>query len=266
MARAGDDFVALDLTAAAFDLSDRGVEGLPHPGPLDAFAWTDRGIYRPGETVQVMALLRDAAGPPADVPAHVVIKRPNGQVFLDQVPPRGPDAARSTCRSRCRRPRRPGRGRSRCWPTRSGRRSAMPSSGSTRSCPTAWRSRSRRAGPIVPGHALPAAGDRALPVWRAGRQPDRARPRCKLVRDPNPPAALAGYRIGLDGEEFAPDSQEIDLPNTDPQGKATLPILLKTRAGQHAPGAGASSTWRWTTRPAAPRMPMPASRCARPAT
>ena len=85
---AGDDLVALDLTAAAFDLSDRGVEGQPHPGPLDAFAWTDRGIYRPGETVQVMALLRDAAGAPADLPAHVVVKRPNGQVFLDQVPPR----------------------------------------------------------------------------------------------------------------------------------------------------------------------------------
>ena len=61
------DFVSLDLTSASFNLSDRGVEGAPHPGPLDAFAWTDRGIYRPGETVQLMALLRDAAGQPADL-------------------------------------------------------------------------------------------------------------------------------------------------------------------------------------------------------
>ena len=56
---ADDDFAALDLNVASFDLSDRGVEGIPHPGPLDAFVWLDRGIYRPGETVQVMAMLRD---------------------------------------------------------------------------------------------------------------------------------------------------------------------------------------------------------------
>src|ERR1019366_8834676 len=53
---ADDDFAALDLNVASFDLSDRGVEGVPHPGPLDAFVWLDRGIYRPGETIQVMAM------------------------------------------------------------------------------------------------------------------------------------------------------------------------------------------------------------------
>ena len=69
----------LDLSSAAFDLSDRGVAGLPHPGPLDAYVWLDRGIYRPGETAQVMALLRDNAGRPADIPVHVIVKRPNGR-------------------------------------------------------------------------------------------------------------------------------------------------------------------------------------------
>ncbi len=78
---ADGDFAALDLSAAAFDLSDRGVDGQPHPGPLDAFVWLDRGIYRPGETVQVMALLRDAAGLPADIPAQVTITRPNSPSF-----------------------------------------------------------------------------------------------------------------------------------------------------------------------------------------
>ncbi len=47
---ADGDFAALDLSVAAFDLSDRGVDGQPHPGPLDAYVWLDRGIYRPGET------------------------------------------------------------------------------------------------------------------------------------------------------------------------------------------------------------------------
>ena len=92
-ALAGEDYTLLDLNSAAFDLSDRGVAGLPHPGPLDAYVWLDRGIYRPGETVQVMALLRDDAGRPADIPAHVIVKRPNGQVFLETTPPRAADAS-----------------------------------------------------------------------------------------------------------------------------------------------------------------------------
>ena len=59
VARTDDDFAFIDLEMAALDLSDRGVEGRLPPGPLDAFVWSERGIYRPGETAHVMALLRD---------------------------------------------------------------------------------------------------------------------------------------------------------------------------------------------------------------
>lgn len=92
-AAAGDDLVSLNLDSAAFDLSDRGAEGLPHPGPLDAFLWLDRGIYRPGEVVNLTGLLRDAAGAPRDVPLRLRLLRPNGQVAAEAVPPRGPDGA-----------------------------------------------------------------------------------------------------------------------------------------------------------------------------
>ena len=34
---ADGDFAAVDLNLPAFDLSDRGVQGAPHPGPLDSF-------------------------------------------------------------------------------------------------------------------------------------------------------------------------------------------------------------------------------------
>ncbi|MBL6432443.1 MAG: hypothetical protein HPM95_20685 [Alphaproteobacteria bacterium] len=37
------DYAFLDLTAPAFDLSDRGVSGRAAPGPVDVFAWLDRG-------------------------------------------------------------------------------------------------------------------------------------------------------------------------------------------------------------------------------
>lgn len=58
--RADGDFNFLDLRRAGFDLSDRGVAGRAPAGPIDAFLYTERGIYRPGETVQLMALVRNA--------------------------------------------------------------------------------------------------------------------------------------------------------------------------------------------------------------
>ncbi len=56
------DFSYLPLDRAAFDLSDRGVAGRNAPMVDDAFIFAERGIYRPGETVQAVVLLRDANG------------------------------------------------------------------------------------------------------------------------------------------------------------------------------------------------------------
>ena len=50
------------LKGPAFDLTDRGVAGRQVPAGLDAFVYTERGVYRTGETVHVTALLRDAHG------------------------------------------------------------------------------------------------------------------------------------------------------------------------------------------------------------
>jgi alpha-2-macroglobulin len=73
------DFAILDLNRAAFDLSDRGVSGRPSPGPSEAFVYTERGVYRPGETVEVMALLRDRIGDGLiNTPLTLVLRRPDG--------------------------------------------------------------------------------------------------------------------------------------------------------------------------------------------
>ena len=45
------DFSFTDLRRSSFDLTDRGVGGREVPGPLDAYLYTERGVYRPGETV-----------------------------------------------------------------------------------------------------------------------------------------------------------------------------------------------------------------------
>ncbi len=80
MARSGEsDFVFLDMTRAGFDLSDRGVTGRAAPGALDVFSWTERGIYRAGETVHAAALARDdAAVAVEDLPLTFVFDRPDG--------------------------------------------------------------------------------------------------------------------------------------------------------------------------------------------
>ncbi len=73
------DFGFLVLTQPGYDLSDRGVEGRAAPGPLDALTYTERGVYRPGESVHVTTLLRDADGRAVEnLPLTLVFERPDG--------------------------------------------------------------------------------------------------------------------------------------------------------------------------------------------
>ena len=74
-----EDYVFLDMKRAGFDLSDRGVTGRPAPGALDVYSWTERGIYRPGETVHAAALVRDGAAKAVDnLPLTFSFLRPDG--------------------------------------------------------------------------------------------------------------------------------------------------------------------------------------------
>jgi uncharacterized protein YfaS (alpha-2-macroglobulin family) len=79
MASAGaGDFSVLDLQRAPVDLSSEGIGGRTVRSGLDAFVYTERGIYRPGETVQAGALVRDAAGRALEREGSLVLYRPNG--------------------------------------------------------------------------------------------------------------------------------------------------------------------------------------------
>ncbi|WP_448191089.1 MG2 domain-containing protein [Azospirillum sp. sgz301742] len=83
MAYAGADFATLDLSRAAFDLSDRGVGGRKTPGPMDAFVYTERGVYRQGETVHLGALLRDDRTEAVEnFPLTVKVLRPSGTEYF----------------------------------------------------------------------------------------------------------------------------------------------------------------------------------------
>ncbi len=73
------ELAALDLTRAPVDLSEEEIGGRRMPGLVDAYLYTDRGIYRPGETVKLTAMLRDSTGEAVtDRAGSLVLYRPNG--------------------------------------------------------------------------------------------------------------------------------------------------------------------------------------------
>jgi uncharacterized protein YfaS (alpha-2-macroglobulin family) len=73
------EFSTLSFDGPALDLSDRGVGGRPLPGPLDVLAFSERGIYRPGETAYVTLLLRDDHGDAVEhLPLIAKLLDPNG--------------------------------------------------------------------------------------------------------------------------------------------------------------------------------------------
>jgi uncharacterized protein YfaS (alpha-2-macroglobulin family) len=79
VATEGVDYGFLDLGSAAFDLTDRGVKGRTVTGAVDAYLYTERGVYRTGETVALTALLRDVKGVAVSgVPLTIVVRRPDG--------------------------------------------------------------------------------------------------------------------------------------------------------------------------------------------
>jgi alpha-2-macroglobulin len=90
------DFTVMDLERAPIDLSKQDVAGrmIPGGGPktgkaaldpssaIDGFLYADRGIYRPGETLHLVALLRDRlARSVKDRRGSLVIRRPSGLEF-----------------------------------------------------------------------------------------------------------------------------------------------------------------------------------------
>ena len=87
VATLGDDYGFLSLAQNAFDLTDRGVAGRDPPGGLDAFLYTERGVYRSGETVFVTALLRDSKGvAKPGLPLTLIVKRPDGVEYKRATP------------------------------------------------------------------------------------------------------------------------------------------------------------------------------------
>ena len=225
-AETADDLAALSLEAASFDLSDRGATGRPHPGPVDAFLWLDRGIYRPGETVNAAALVRDPAGRPLDLPIRLRLRRPNGQVAQELVPPRQDGGAIY-------------------WPLRLSAGAPFglwtlealtdpdaPPVGRTTFRVDAFVPERLEvtagpvSGPLVPGPQGLRVPVTARFLYGAPGSGLTGQAEMRLLTDPEPFPDWRGWRFGLAQEQFAPDLLTFEIPETNDQGATTLALDL----------------------------------------
>jgi uncharacterized protein YfaS (alpha-2-macroglobulin family) len=256
------DYAFLSLKSPAFDLTDRGVAGRRTPAGLDAFVYTERGVYRSGESVHVTALLRDAAGVAApNAPLTLVVERPDGveyrrAVLQDQgiggrslSLPIVASASTGTWRIRAYTdPKRPAIGETAFMvedyvPDRLEFDLKAQTDKLARNIP---------AEVVLEGRFLygaPAAG-----LDLEGEV---------VIAPAKSMAGFAGYQFGVTDDEFSAEQQSLnDLPQTDEQGKArftvnldkvpTVQSLLEARVTVRMAESGGRAVERKITLPVAP--------------
>lgn len=227
MAYRGDDFVALNLTQPAFDLSDRGVSGRPQPGPLDAFLYADRGLYRQGETVNLTALLRDdRTMGVGGFPLTIKVYRPSGTEYLSQslITAEGGSATLAIPLSATA----PLGG----WRIAAFADPNRPPVGGAKFMVDDFVPE-RLALELEPGAPWIGEGEGAFAVTARGRflygAPAAYLPgtaELRLEADPAPFPGFTDYAFGLPGESWPGDMIPVDFGETDQHGVAALSVEL----------------------------------------
>lgn len=84
LARRGSDLTYLKFDELKTDLSEHKVQGEPYAAdtPYRASLWTERGVFRPGDTAHVAGVVRDAdhVAPPRNMPVDIQVRDPRNQV------------------------------------------------------------------------------------------------------------------------------------------------------------------------------------------
>lgn len=71
----------LDLESRGFDLADKGLNGAESFSTLNSWLWVDRGVYRPGETLHALWLIKNRDLTPFTAPLWLTISRPDGMML-----------------------------------------------------------------------------------------------------------------------------------------------------------------------------------------
>ena len=221
-----NDFNFLEIGHPAFDLSDRGVSGRAQPGPVDAFLYTDRGIYRPGETVELVVLVRDdKADAISGLPISLRLLRPDG-IEVEKRQLTGGELAAYQQSFALPRDARIG-----SWRAELRLDPKAPPVGSTEFRvedfvpPQLKVVLAAAEGPIRPGEAFPVDVD-ARYYYGAPGAGLGIEAEADIALDDDPFPAYPGFSFGLAGEEFTGDRRDIEAPSTDGDGKARLSVVL----------------------------------------
>ena len=239
LASSGRDLTYLKFADLQAEVDEARVSGEPYRGgekKYRAAVYGDRGVYRPGETAHLVAIVRDAehVAPPAGMPVQVKLVDPRGKVIRQHTLPVN-GAGRGDARSHLRRLRahRPLRGAG------GGRRQG---GGQPRLPRRGVRARAHEGGGAPAGAALPArrggAGRRRRPLplrRRARRRQGRARLRAGAATFA--PKQNANFVYGVwrdaDKEPDKPVPLGAVAGELDAEGKATLACPGVPSAGSY---------------------------------
>lgn len=85
VAENGDDFSFVNLKDGHISKTDFAVEGRPNlTEGYEAFLYTDRGVYRPGEEANLVAVVRGVnTSVPPEFPVRLTVTGPDGMVFRE---------------------------------------------------------------------------------------------------------------------------------------------------------------------------------------
>ncbi|MFO1372695.1 MAG: MG2 domain-containing protein [Candidatus Competibacteraceae bacterium] len=226
MAYGSGDYNFLDLTKPAFDLSDRGVEGRAAPGAVDAFLYTERGVYRPGEAVELMALTRDSRGYALpDLPLTLKVFRPD-EVEIEQLRPGNSALGGYHVRVPLALNARTGAWTVKAYTDPKGDPVGQVSFQVEDFVPQRLKLELNAAAPVLkPGEATTVNISGRF-LYGAPAANLKAEAEVVLREDTNPYPAYSGYRFGLAQDSWTAQRFPVTLTGTDAQGKAQAQVKL----------------------------------------
>jgi alpha-2-macroglobulin len=232
------DLAVLDLYRSPVDLSKQGVGGRNGPSPdadetggrvagseIDGYLYADRGIYRPGETVHLTALVRDLQSRAVkDRKGEIIIRRPsgveykryafegapNGALSRDIALPKSAPRGRWTARLQIEGIERPSGELSFSVEDFAPQRLAVDTDG-------------RKAVPVTAGETRQVAVTARFLYGAAGAGL-QTQGEARLAADPNPFPAFKDYRWGDEKDGFQEKFLELGSSVTDGEGRAVLAV------------------------------------------
>ncbi|MBN1124594.1 MAG: hypothetical protein JXA82_06275 [Sedimentisphaerales bacterium] len=85
-AQKGDDTSYLKPDENQWMIDDVEQSGRPYPQDLEAIMYTERGVYRPGDTIHLTGILRHSTGQiPPLFPVRVKVTQPDGRIVNDPI-------------------------------------------------------------------------------------------------------------------------------------------------------------------------------------